>query len=186
MYNLVTWTILILKSSRGGVSALPLALACFLLRKRLRRAKQSPDGHRVTGKYAQHSLVEPLPPINRCSRGWHCSCCSPRRDSLSPHLLPIRKTAMGPSQNLTASFLALPRIGGSREGRKHWWVQNAGLKLVVCKINFRAKKIGGSRKVIWWVRNFCPDTLQHINLGLDSLFRSPLSQYHPVFYQSLT
>jgi hypothetical protein len=24
------------------------------------------------------------------------------------------------------------------------------------KINFRAKKIGGSRKVNWWVRNFCP------------------------------
>jgi hypothetical protein len=44
----------------------------------------------------------------------------------------------------------------SREGRKHWWVQNAGLKLVVGKINFRAKKIGGSRKVNWWVRNFCP------------------------------
>jgi hypothetical protein len=32
----------------------------------------------------------------------------------------------------------------------------AGLKLVVGKINFRAKKIGGSRKVNWWVRNFCP------------------------------
>jgi hypothetical protein len=62
-------------------------------------------------------------------------------------------------KNLTASFFALPRIGGSREGRKHWWVQNAGLKLVVGKINFRAKKIGGSRKVNWWVRNFCPETL---------------------------
>ncbi len=60
-------------------------------------------------------------------------------------------------KNLTASFFALPRIGGSREGRKHWWVQNAGLKLVVGKINFRAKKIGGSRKVNWWVRNFCPE-----------------------------
>jgi hypothetical protein len=47
------------------------------------------DDHRVVGKYAQHSLVEPLPPINRCSRGWHCS---PRRDSLSAHLLQIRKT----------------------------------------------------------------------------------------------
>ena len=114
--------------------------------EKVRRAKQSPDGHRVEGKYAQHSLVEPLPPINRCSRGWHCSCCSPRRDSLFPHL----------PKNLTASFFALPRIGGSREGRKHWWVQNAGLKLVVGKINFRSKKIGGSRKVNWWVRNFCP------------------------------
>ena len=27
---------------------------------------------------------------------------------------------------------------------------------MVGKINFRAKKIGGSRKVNWWVRNFCP------------------------------
>ena len=34
--------------------------------------------------------------------------------------------------------------------------KNAGFKLVVGKINFRAKKIGGSRKVNWWVRNFCP------------------------------
>ena len=124
--------------------------------EKVRRAKQSPDDHRVMGKYEQHSLVEPLPPINRCSRGWHCSSCSPRRDSLSPHLLQIRKTAMGPSQNLTVSFFVLPRFGGSREGRKHWWVKNAGFKLVVGKINFRAKKIGGSRKVNWWVRNFCP------------------------------
>jgi hypothetical protein len=30
---------------------------------------------------------------------------------------------------------------------------------VVGKINFRAKKIGGSRKVNWWVRNFCPHRL---------------------------
>ena len=60
------------------------------------------------------------------------------------------------NRELLHKLFALPRIGGSREGRKHWWVQNAGLKLVVGKINFRAKKIGGSRKVNWWVRNFCP------------------------------
>jgi hypothetical protein len=30
---------------------------------------------------------------------------------------------------------------------------------VVGKINFRAKKIGGSRKVNWWVRNFCPSVV---------------------------
>ena len=53
--------------------------------------------------------------------------------------------------------MALPLIGGSREVQKHWWVRNAGFKLVVGKINFWAKKIGGSRKVNWWVRNFCPD-----------------------------
>ena len=29
---------------------------------------------------------------------------------------------------------------------------------MVGKINFRAKKIGGSRKVNWWVRNFCPES----------------------------
>jgi len=63
---------------------------------------------------------------------------------------------MGPSQKFNRDPFALPRFGGSREGRKHWWVKNAGFKLVVGKINFRAKKIGGSRKVNWWVRNFCP------------------------------
>ena len=30
------------------------------------------------------------------------------------------------------------------------------IELVVGKINFRAKKICGSRKENWWVRNFCP------------------------------
>ena len=52
--------------------------------------------------------------------------------------------------------MALPLIGGSREVQRHWWVRNAGFKLVVGKINFRSKKIGGSRKVNWWARNFCP------------------------------
>jgi hypothetical protein len=38
---------------------------------------------------------------------------------------------MGPSQNLTASFFALPRFGGSREGRKtlvgqERWFQTGG------------------------------------------------------------
>jgi hypothetical protein len=49
-----------------------------------------------------------------------------------------------------------------RAGR-HWWVKNAGFKLVVGKINFRARKIGGSRKVNWWVRNFC---FQNVTLKL--------------------
>jgi len=66
---------------------------------------------------------------------------------------------MGPSQKFNRELFDLPRFGGLREGRKtfeHWWVKNAGFKLVVGKINFRAKKIG--TKVDWWVRNFCPLT----------------------------
>jgi hypothetical protein len=59
--------------------------------KKVSPQKQSPDGHRVLGEYTQHSLVEPLPPINRCSRRWRGSGCSPRRASLSPHSLQILK-----------------------------------------------------------------------------------------------
>jgi hypothetical protein len=69
---------------------------------------------------------------------------------------------MGPSQKFNRDPFALPRFGGSREDRKHWWVKNAGFKLVVGKINFRAKKIGGSRKVNWWVRNFCSRVLSYL------------------------
>ena len=39
---------------------------------------------------------------------------------------------------------------------RHGWVKNAGFKLVVGKFIFRSKKIGASRKVSWWVRNFRP------------------------------
>ncbi len=50
------------------MSTLTLEIAGFLLRKRFRHPKKSPHGHRVMGKYDQDSLVEPLPPINKCSR----------------------------------------------------------------------------------------------------------------------
>jgi hypothetical protein len=53
-------------------------------------------------------------------------------------------------KNLTESIVTLPLIGGSREVQRHWWVRNTGFLLVVGKINFRVKKIGGSRKVNWW------------------------------------
>jgi hypothetical protein len=56
---------------------------------------------------------------------------------------------------VTASSISHVLVVRERVGR-HWWVKNAGFKLVVGKINFRSKKIGGSRKVNWWVRNFCP------------------------------
>jgi hypothetical protein len=40
---------------------------------------------------------------------------------------------------------------------------------VVGKINFRAKKIGGSRKVNWWVRNFCPKNDDELNEFIDEV-----------------
>jgi hypothetical protein len=42
--------------------------------------------------------------------------------------------------------VALLRFGGWREAEKHWWLKNAGFKLVAGKF---AKKIGDSRKVNW-------------------------------------
>ena len=57
---------------------------------------------------------------------------------------------MGPSQKFNRDPFPLPRFGGSREGRKHWWVKNAGFKLVVGKINFRDKnrfQIGAFRPI---------------------------------------
>jgi hypothetical protein len=39
---------------------------------------------------------------------------------------------------------------------RHWWLKNAGFKLVAGKFIFRSKKIGGSRKLNWWLRNFRP------------------------------
>jgi hypothetical protein len=44
---------------------------------------------------------------------------------------------------VTASSLYHGLVVRERVGR-HWWVKNAGFKLVVGKINFRVKKIGGS------------------------------------------
>jgi hypothetical protein len=40
---------------------------------------------------------------------------------------------------------------------RHWWLKNAGFKLVAGKFIFRSKKIGGSRKLNWWLRNFRPE-----------------------------
>ena len=48
------------------------------------------------------------------------------------------------------------RFGGSREDRKTLVDQEHWFQLVVGKFIFRSKKIGGSRKVNWWVRNFRP------------------------------
>jgi hypothetical protein len=39
---------------------------------------------------------------------------------------------------------------------RHWWLKNAGFKLVAGKFIFRSQKIGGSRKLNWWLRNFRP------------------------------
>ncbi len=39
---------------------------------------------------------------------------------------------------------------------RHWCLKNTGFKLVVGKFIFRSKKIGVSRKVNWWFRNFRP------------------------------
>jgi hypothetical protein len=43
---------------------------------------------------------------------------------------------------------------------RHWWLKNAGFKLVTGKFIFRSKKIGGSRKLNWWFRNFRPGIQQ--------------------------
>jgi hypothetical protein len=40
--------------------------------------------------------------------------------------------------------------------KRHWSLKNTGFKLVAGKFIFRSKKIGGSRKVNWWLRNFRP------------------------------
>ncbi len=117
----------------GGVSTLPLALACFLHRKTFRHVKQSPDDHRVMGKYVKHSLVDIF---HKFGKLWWDLC---------------KNLTLIPS--LYHGWVVRERAG------RHWWVKNAGFKLVVGKINFRAKKIGGSRKVNWWVRNFCPFSL---------------------------
>lgn len=49
---------------------------------------------------------------------------------------------------------------------RHWWLKNAGFKLVAGKFIFRSKKIGGSRKVNWWLRNFRPTRgdLEHLTI----------------------
>jgi hypothetical protein len=41
--------------------------------------------------------------------------------------------------------------------QRHWWLKNAGFKLVAGKFIFRSPKIGGSRKLNWWLRIFCPE-----------------------------
>jgi hypothetical protein len=78
--------------------------------------------------------------------------------------LQIRKTVTL-RKNLTTSFSLYHGLVVRERAGRHWWVKNTGFKLVVGKINFRSKKIGGSRKVNWWVRNFCP-TLQESTVGL--------------------
>jgi hypothetical protein len=59
------------------MSALPLALTCFLLRKRFQRVKQSPDGHRVMGIGGSRKVnwwVRNFRPLNfglsRIKRNW--------------------------------------------------------------------------------------------------------------------
>ena len=41
-------------------------------------------------------------------------------------------------------------------------INNAGFKLVAGKFIFRSKKIGGSRKLNWWLRNFRPVFVTHV------------------------
>jgi hypothetical protein len=53
--------------------------------KGLRRGKKFAGDHRVSGEYAQHNLVQPLPPINRYSRRGHGCGRSPPPAPLSPH-----------------------------------------------------------------------------------------------------
>ena len=99
------------------------------------------DDHRTlwSGEYTQTSLVEPLSPINRWSRHGHDSGCSPHGVSLSPDTVYKFGNRDGPF----VFERGLKDIGGSRT-------------LVVCKVIFRSKKIGGSSlgKVNWWIRNF--------------------------------
>jgi hypothetical protein len=74
-----------------------------------------------------------LPPINRCPRRCHVSGFSPRQAS---------------PRDFTTVWWFQPE-----RAERHWWLKNAGFKLVDGKFMFRSKKIGGSRKVNWWLRN---------------------------------